>query len=114
MMKGKTRLIEMQEPYLRALFTASRAPMRRRQLLQYGSSDQINAVNELVLNTLKNRVPLTLPQMARLRRYKESLREVGKRRNSIKKRRERLLSQTGSGFWQSLGDVCQCVLGWKK
>ena len=102
--------LERQQPYLKSLFEAASAPHRRTQLLQHANSDQINAVSELVLNTLKNNVPLIPPKMARLRRYKGPLREIGKRQNSVKKRRQHLLSQRGSGFWTSLKEVCHCVL----
>ena len=42
--------------------------------------------------------------MAKLRRYKITLREIGKRRNSVKRRREHLLKQKGGGFWSGLND----------
>ena len=114
-MKHRKTLVEEQEPYLRALFAAVGVPSRRRKLLQYGSGDQINAVSELVLNTLKDRIPLPPPLMARLRRYKGTLREVGRRKNSIKKRREQLLRQGGRGFWSGLDDVCRCAFKkWRK
>lgn len=114
-MKKPPSLLVQEIPYMRMLFEAASAPARRKRLLQYGSGKQINAVSELVLNMLKNRVDIAPPQMARLRRYKTVLREIGKRKNSIKKRRQHLLNQSGSGFWKSLGNVCHCHLKqWKK
>ena len=50
-------------------------------MLQHANSDQINAVSEFVLNLLKNRVPLSPPIMAKLKRHKQVLRELAKRKN---------------------------------
>ena len=51
--------VQRQEPYMKVLFKGSSAPHRPAQLLQHVNKDQINAVSELVLNTLKNNIPLT-------------------------------------------------------
>ena len=59
----------------------------REYMLQHGNSDQINAMSEFVLNLLKNRVPLSPPTMDKVKRHKQVLRELAKRRNSIKKRK---------------------------
>ena len=83
-------------------------------LLQHANQDQINALSELVLNLLKRRIPLTPPVMARLRRYKTLLRDVGKRRHSTKLRRELLMNQVGRGLWTGLKEACQCVLPLRK
>jgi len=71
------------------------------------NANQINAVSEMVLSLLRNRIPVHPITMAKLHRYKTTLREVGKRRNSVKRRREHLKEQTGSGFWQGLNGVFQ-------
>jgi len=80
-------------------------------MLEHAKADQINAVSEMVLNLLRKRIPVHPITMAKLHRYKTTLREVGKRRNSVKRRREHLQKQKGSGFWQGLNDVfqaCRC------
>lgn len=82
----------------------------REDMLQHANSDQINAVSEFVLNLLKNRVPLSPPIMAKLKRHKQVLRELAKRRNSIKKRKQHLLNQKGAGFWRGLNEAfCSCL-----
>ena len=48
--------------------------------------------------------------MAKLQRYKATLSEVEKRRNLVKRRREHLQEEKGSGFWQGLNDVFQATL----
>ena len=54
-------------------------------MLEHANADQINAVSEMVLNLLRNRIPVHPITMAKLHRYKTTLREVGKRRNSVKR-----------------------------
>ena len=84
---------------------------KRRELLEHANTDQINAVSKVVLNLLRNRIPVHPITMAKLHRYKTTLREVGKRRNSVKRQREHLQEQKGNGFWQGLNDVfqaCRC------
>ena len=73
-------------------------------MLEHANADQINAVSEMVLNLLRNRIPVHPITMAKLHRYKTTLREVGKRRNSVKRRRAHLQEQKGSGFWSRLQD----------
>ena len=84
---------------------------KRQALLQHANKDQINAVSEMVSNLLKNRIPVKLQTLRTLQRHKKVLREVGKRKNSVKRRREHLLKQTGSGFWRGLKacyGACRC------
>ena len=69
-------------------------------MLQHANSDQINAVSEFV----------SPPIMAKLKRHKQVLRELAKRRNSIKKRKQHLLNQKGAGFWRGLNEAfCSCL-----
>ena len=77
---------------------------KRQQMLTYANADQINAISEMVLNLLKRRVPVKPQTLDKLKRHNTVLREVGRRRNSLKRRREHLLKQTGQGFWSGLGD----------
>ena len=82
---------------------------KRQDLIQHANGEQINAFSELVLNMLKNRVPVSPPLMAKLRRHKKVLKELGRRKNSIKKGRLHLMNQKGSGFWQGLHEAyCNC------
>jgi len=75
---------------------------KRQRMLQYANKDQINAISEMVFNLLKKRIPIDATTYGKLKRHKKVLREVGKRKNSIKRRREHLLSQNGAGFWSGL------------
>ena len=44
---------------------------KRQELLQHANADQVNAVSELVLNLLKNKIPVTPPILTKLRPYKK-------------------------------------------
>jgi len=82
---------------------------KSQELLQHANADQVNAISELVLNLLKNNIPVTPPIMAQLRPYKKVLRNLG-RQHSVKKRHQWLISQKGRGLWQGLNNVlCQCA-----
>ena len=102
--------LRRQRPFLEAILKEANRN-RRQEMLEHANADQINAVSEMVLNLLRNRIPLHPITMAKLHRYKTTLREVGKRKNSVKRRREHLRKQKGSGFWRGLKEVfraCRC------
>ena len=78
--------LQRQWPFL--TFVLKEANRQKRQeRLQHANSDQINAISELVLNVLKNNIPLEPKVVKQLRQYKQVLRQVGARRHSVKKRR---------------------------
>ena len=64
----------------------------------------------MVLNLLKSNIPVTPRVMAQLRPQKSVLRELGKRKNSIKRRRALLMSQKGYGLWKGLHNLCQSLI----
>jgi len=101
--------LRRQLPFLRSVLKEANR-FKRQELLQHANVDQINAVRELVLNLLKNNIPLTPPIMAQLRPYKNVLGNLGRRQHLVKKRRQWLVSQKGRGLWQGLNNVlCQCA-----
>ena len=101
--------LRRQRPFLESILKEANWN-KRQDLLTHANADQINAVSEMVLNLLKNRIPVKPRTLSKLKRHKKVLHEVGKRRNSLKRRREHLLHQTGNGFWQGLKEcygACQ-------
>jgi len=101
--------LRRQLPFLRSVLQEANR-FKRQDLLQHANADQINAVSELVLNLLKNKIPVTPSIVAKLRPYKKLLRDLGRRQHSVKKRRQWLISQKGRGLFQGLHHVlCQCV-----
>ena len=65
--------LRRQLPFLRSVLQEANR-MKRQDLLKHANADQINAVSELVLNLLKNKIPITPPLMAKLRPHKKALR----------------------------------------
>ena len=101
--------LRRQWPFLRSVLQEANR-FKRQDLLQHANEDHVNAVSELVLNLLKNKIPVTPPIMAKLRPYKKVLRDLGRRQHSVKKRRQWLISQKGRGLFQGFHHVlCQCV-----
>ena len=100
--------LRRQLPFLESLFRDARGQYRH-DLLRHANADQINAISELVLNTLKGHARVTPDIVARLKRHKKVLRELAKRKNSVTRRRALLLRQTGSGLWRGLQAVCRCL-----
>ena len=100
---GSMKRLRRQRPFLQSVLKEANQK-KRQQMLTYANKDQINAISEMVLNLLKKRIPIKPQTLTKLKRHKTVLREVGRRRNSLKRRREHLLKQTGQGFWSGLGD----------
>ena len=75
---------------------------RRNQLLRMATADQINAVSELALNTLRGVVPRSRDTVRLLRPYQETLRQLARRRRSVKSRKGLLMSQSGGNLWSEL------------
>ena len=99
----RMKLLRRQRPFLESILKEANQK-KRQQLLEHANADQINAVSEMVLNLLKDRIPVNASTYGKLKRHKKVLRELGKRRNSVKRRREHLLKQKGGGFWRGLND----------
>ena len=93
--------LRRKRPFLESILKEANR-YKRQDLLTHANADQINGVSEMVLNLLKNRIPVKPRTLSKLKRHKKVLHEVGKRRNSLKRRREYLLRQTENGFWQGL------------
>ena len=99
--KATMKRLRRQRPFLESILKKANR-YKRQDLLTHANADQINAVSEMVLNLLKQRIPVDAATYGKLKRHKKVLREVGKRRNSVKRRREHLIKQKGRGFWSGL------------
>ena len=107
---GDMKRLRRQLPFLRSVLKVGVHRFKRQELLQNANADQVNALSKLVLNLLKNNIPVTLPIMAQLRPYKKVLRDLGRRQHLVKKRRQWFVSQKSRGLFQGLHNVlCQCA-----
>ena len=96
--------IRRQKTFLKAITSAANRNARK-ALIKHANKDQVNAVSEIVMNLLKNKVPVTPVTMARLRPYKRILKQIGNRAVSLKKRRQALINQKGGKLWNGLTTV---------
>lgn len=64
------------------------------------NADQLNAVSEMTLILLQNRIPVKPSSLGKLKRHRGVFHELSMRKNSLKRRRQNLQKQPGSGFWQ--------------
>ena len=91
--------LRRQRPFLESILNESNR-FKRQELLEHANADQINAISEMTLNLLKKRIPIQPSTLAKLKRHKDVLRELVKRKNSLKRRREHVKNENGSGFWK--------------
>jgi len=82
--KKSMKRLRRQLPFLRSVLKEANR-FKRQELLQHANADQVNAISELVLNLLKNSIPVTPPIMAQLCPSKKVLRNLGRRQHSVKK-----------------------------
>ena len=101
--------LRRQRPFLESILNKSNR-FKRQELLELANADQINAISEMILNLLKKRIAIQPSTLAKLKRHKDVLRELAKRKHSLKRRREHLKKQNSSGFWKGLREgfeVCR-------
>ena len=95
--------MERQKPFLKSLLNEAEHK-KREQLLRYANKDQINAISELVMNTLRSKVPIAPKVIKGLKPHRSLMYQLTNKRNSMKKRKHLLVSQKGGGFWKGLGE----------
>ena len=81
-------------PLLQTLVASK--PILRKAIIEHASPDLINAISEIVWNTLKGVIKLTPQQKRRLSRHKEEFRSLVNKKLSVKKKRK-ILNQKGTG-----------------
>ena len=77
-------LLRIERPFLESILKEANRN-KRQEMLEHANADQINAVSEMVLSLLRNRILVHPITMAKLQKYKTTLCEVGKRRNWVKR-----------------------------
>ena len=96
-MNGRMVWIKRQVPFLQSL---------NRQAKEKEREALLRAANAVLTN---DKFPVRPDLVARLRPHKKALRELRKKKNSEKRRREILLKQKGGRFWNTLDRVCRCL-----
>ena len=82
---------------------------KRQQKLRYANADQINAVSELVMNTLHGSVKPDRTTVRRLKPYSQSLRIIANPYHSIKRWKHLISTQIGAGAWNQLHRCYRCA-----
>ena len=80
----RMKRLRRQLPFLQSVLKEANR-FKRQELLQHANADQVNAVSELVLNLLKQNIPITPITMNQLRPHKNVLRNLARRKHSLKK-----------------------------
>ena len=105
------RRLQRQLPFLRSVLREADQNVRRERL-QHANADQVNAISELMMNTLKGNVAVPPRLLDQWRPHKRALREMAPRKHSIKRRRHVMMAQTGAGVWHALDRACRyCLTG---
>ena len=66
------------------------------------NADQMNAISELVMNTILGTVPRSRHTIILLKPHAQSLRDMAKPSHSVKRRRTITMSQKGGNLWSEL------------
>jgi hypothetical protein len=69
--------------------------LSRKQSLTSCSNDSIKAISEIALNTLKGNLKLTPLQIRQLKKHKKNVRQLAKKKLSVKEKRKLLIQQGG-------------------
>ena len=95
--------IERQWPFLRSVLKEADHQTRRARL------QAVNAVSELVMNTIRGTVPVSSKTVGRLRPYEKVLEDMSRRKHSIKRRRQLMMNQKGGALWDGLNAACDVI-----
>ena len=83
--------MERQAPFLKSVLREANHH-KRQELLRMANADQINAISELGMNTLRSTVPRSRQTITLLKPHAQSLRAVAKPAHSVKRRRAIMMS----------------------
>ena len=102
-----TGRMSRQAAFLKSVFNEAKLHKRQQQL-RHANTDQINAVSELVMNTIRGTVPQGRQTLRRLKPYAKELRVIASPRQSIKRRRGLMMHQLEGSVWQELRRCYHC------
>ena len=92
---------ERQAPFLKRMLQEA-DNHKRQELLRMANEDQINAISELVMNTIRGTVPRSRQTITLLKPHAQSLRAMAKPAHSVKRRRAILMSPKGGNLLSEL------------
>ena len=92
--------MERQVPFWTSVL--QEANQHQQELLRMANADQINAISELVMNTIRGTVPHSRHTITLLKPHEQSLRAMAKPAHSVKRRRAIMMAQKGGSHWSEL------------
>ena len=105
------RHLQRQLPFLQSVLKEANQNVRRERLPN-ANADQVNAISELVMKTFKGNVEVLPRLLDQLCPHEHALREMARRKHSIKPRQHVMMAQTGAGVWNALDRACHhCLTG---
>ena len=93
--------MERQAPFLKSVLQEANQHQRQ-ELLRMANADQINAISELVMNTIRGTVPRSRHTTSLLKPHAQSLRAMSKPVYSMKRRHPIMMAQKGGNLWSEL------------
>ena len=93
--------MERQAPFLKSVLQEANQH-KRQELLRMANADQINAISELVMNTIRGTVPRSRHTISFLKPHAQSLRAMAKPAYSVKRRHPIMMAQKGGNLWSEL------------
>ena len=93
--------MERQAPFLKSVLQEANQH-KRQELLRMANADQINAISELVMNTIRGTVPRSRHTISFLKPHAQSLRAMAKTAYSVKRRHPIMMAQKGGNLWSEL------------
>ena len=93
--------MEGQAPFLKSVLQEANQ-YKRQELLQMANSDQINAISELVMNTIRGPVARSRHTITLLKPHAQGLRALAKPAHSVKRGRAIMMAQKGGNVWSEL------------
>ena len=83
---------------------------KRQQLIALADRDQIDSISEIIENVLRGTLVLNQVQLARLKRYKNAMRQLVLRKTPLQKKKDYLHTYSG-GFLPFLLKIALPVIG---
>ena len=93
--------MERQAPFVKSVLQEA-DNHKRQELLRMANEDQINAISELVMNTIRGSVPRSRHTITLLKPHAQSLRAMDKPAHSVRRRRAIMMSKKGGNLWSEL------------
>jgi len=93
--------MERQAPFLKSVLQEANQH-KRQELLQMANADQVNAISELIMNTIRGTLSRSRHTITLLKPHAQSLRAMAKPAHSVKRRRAIMMAQQGGNLWSEL------------